>query len=289
MSSTKVEPVFDGDNHYYEAIDAFTRHLDPRHGDRTIRWIEVAKGRQYHLVGGKICRVVSNPTFDPITKAGAAHDFFHGNPRHQKFEDILLEREPIRPEYRDRDARIKVMDAQGLESCWLFPTLGVLYEEPLRHDPWAAVQVFRAFNRWLDEDWGFHYQDRIFAAPYIVMADVNEAIAELEWALDRGARVICIRPAAPTTVTGQLSPAAPMFDPFWARVNEAGITVVLHGCDTGYSTNGFAEQEHRGTAALSDEGKPTVKMFSAQRAVADFLSTLIFDKLFVRFSNLRFI
>ena len=23
-------PVFDADNHYYEALDAFTRHLDPR-------------------------------------------------------------------------------------------------------------------------------------------------------------------------------------------------------------------------------------------------------------------
>ncbi len=22
-------PVFDADNHYYEALDAFTRHLDP--------------------------------------------------------------------------------------------------------------------------------------------------------------------------------------------------------------------------------------------------------------------
>ena len=25
-------PVFDADNHYYEALDAFTRHLDPRSG-----------------------------------------------------------------------------------------------------------------------------------------------------------------------------------------------------------------------------------------------------------------
>jgi hypothetical protein len=30
MPHGKLEPVFDGDNHYYEAVDAFTRHLDPR-------------------------------------------------------------------------------------------------------------------------------------------------------------------------------------------------------------------------------------------------------------------
>ena len=31
-----------------------------------------------------------------------------------------------------------------------------------------------------------------------------------------------------------------MFDPFWARVNEAGITVVVHAGDAGLSSNGYA-------------------------------------------------
>jgi predicted TIM-barrel fold metal-dependent hydrolase len=289
MPHGKLEPVFDGDNHYYEAVDAFTRHLDPRTGDRTIRWVEVGKGRRYHLVGGKISRVISNPTFDPITPPGAAYDFFHGNGRKQKFEEILLEREPIRAEYRNRDARIKVMDAQGVECCWLFPTLGVLYEELLRHDPWAVIQTFRAFNRWVEDDWGCNYQNRIFTAPYISLADVDEAIVELEWALAKDARVICIRPAAPTTIAGQLSPAAPLFDPFWARVNESGVTVVLHASDSGYSTNGYTAQEHRGNATLGEDGKPSIKLLSAQRSISDFLATLIFDKLFDRFPNLRLI
>jgi predicted TIM-barrel fold metal-dependent hydrolase len=289
MPHGNLESVFDGDNHYYEALDAFTRHLDPRTGDRTIRWVEVGKGRRYHLVGGKISRVISNPTFDPITPPGAAYDFFHGNGRKQKFEEILLEREPIRAEYRNRDARIKVMDDQGVECCWLFPTLGVLYEELLRHDPWAVIQTFRAFNRWVEDDWGCNYQNRIFTAPYISLADVDEAIVELEWALAKDARVICIRPAAPTTIAGQLSPAAPLFDPFWARVNEAGVTVVLHASDSGYSTNGYTAQEHRGNATLGEDGKPSIKLLSAQRSISDFLATLVFDKLFDRFPNLRFI
>ena len=29
-------PVFDADNHYYEALDAFTRHLDPKLGSRIV-------------------------------------------------------------------------------------------------------------------------------------------------------------------------------------------------------------------------------------------------------------
>ncbi|MBW2403639.1 MAG: amidohydrolase, partial [Deltaproteobacteria bacterium] len=61
--------VFDADNHYYEALDAFTRHLDPKLGPRTVQWAEI-EGRRYHVVGGQVSRAVTNPTFDPIAKPG---------------------------------------------------------------------------------------------------------------------------------------------------------------------------------------------------------------------------
>ena len=95
-------PVFDADNHYYEALDAFTRHLDPRLGPRCVQWCDI-DGRKYQVVGGVVSRVVANPTFDPIAKAGAMHDYFRGNPDGRNPLEFLAEREPIRPEYRDRD------------------------------------------------------------------------------------------------------------------------------------------------------------------------------------------
>ena len=66
--------------------------------------------------------------------------------------------------------------------------------------------MFDAFNRWLDEDWGFAYEDRIFAAPYISLADVDGAVRELEWALDHGARVdrACARPRRRTAARAAL-------------------------------------------------------------------------------------
>ena len=159
-------PVFDADNHYYEALDAFTRHLDPKLGPRCVQWCEI-DGRKYHVVGGRVSQAVVNPTFDPIAKAGAMHDYFRGNPDGKQPLEFLREREPIPAEYRDRDARIAKLDEFGLEAVWLFPTLGMLYEELLSDDIDAVTQTFTAFNRWLDDDWGFAYQDRIFAAPYI--------------------------------------------------------------------------------------------------------------------------
>ena len=277
--------AFDADNHYYEALDAFTRHLDPTLGPRCVQWCEIG-GRRYQVVGGRVNRAVVNPTFDPISKAGAMHDFFRGNPDGKSPLEFLREREPIRPEYRDHDARLAVMDAQGLERVWMFPTLGVLYEEALKRDPEAVTLSFTAFNRWLDEDWGFNYQNRIFAAPYFSLCDPDWAVRELEWALGRDARVIVMRPAAPTTASGQVSPTDPMFDPFWARVAEAGITVVAHAGDSGYSSQGYVRDE-RFAATFGGGGRPSVRIFAIERAAYDFLITLVLDDLFGRFPNLR--
>ena len=281
----KMDPVFDADNHYYEALDAFTRHLDPALGPRVIQWAEI-DGRRYHVVGGRVCRAVTNPTFDPVSPAGALADYFRGNPSGRSPLDLLGRPEPIRPEYRDRDARLAVMDRQGLERIWLFPTLGLLYEELLTHDPAAIGFLFRAFNRWLAEDWGFAYRDRIFAAPYLSLADVDWAVAELEWALDAGARVVVLRPAAAFTAAGPRPPSHPMFDPFWARVDEAGVTVVAHAADSGVSTNGYAPEGFAATFRAASPG-PNVKVFAIERAIHDFLATLVFDRLFERFPNLR--
>jgi predicted TIM-barrel fold metal-dependent hydrolase len=277
-------PAFDCDNHYYEALDAFTRHLDPAMAPRCVQWCEI-DGRKYHVVGGKVSRAVTNATFDPIAKAGAMHDYFRGNPDGKSPLEFLREREPIRPEYRDPEARLLRMDEFGLEAIWLFPTLGVLYEELLKDDLPALTATFTAFNRWVEEDWGFAYEGRIFAAPYLTLADPDWAVGELEWALDRGARVIVMRPAAVFTEHGPRSPGDPMFDPFWARVAEAGITTVIHAGDSGYSSQGYADDKF--TAQFGGGWAPSVRMFAIERAALDFLLTLSLEKVYDRHPGLR--
>ena len=126
---------------------------------------------------------VVNPTFDPIAKAGAMSEYFRGNPSGRNPLDYLREREPIRSEYRDPETRIQVMDEQGLDKIWLYPTLGMIYEQLLKHDPEGVGIMFRAFNRWLEEDWTYNFEHRIFASPYISLADLDVAIEELERAL----------------------------------------------------------------------------------------------------------
>jgi predicted TIM-barrel fold metal-dependent hydrolase len=278
--------AFDADNHYYEALDAFTRYVDPKMQPRCVQWCEM-HGRRYHVVGGRVSHAVVNPTFDPIARAGAMHDYFRGNPDGKQPWEFLVEREPIPAEYRDRDARVARLDEFGLEAVWLFPTLGMLYEELLKDDIEAVTTLFTAFNRWLDDDWSCNHRDRVFAAPYVTLADIDWAISELEWAIDRDARCVVMRPAAPHTAHGRRAVSDPVFDPFWARVNEAGITVVVHAGDSGYSSNGYALDGFAAGFSGAGSWRPNVKTFHIERAAYDFLITLVFDKLFERFPNVR--
>src|SRR3954470_3360333 len=101
--------AFDADNHYYEALDAFTRHVPASMQQRCVQWCEI-NGRKYHVVGGIVSHAVVNPTFDPIAKAGAMHDYFRGNPKKLQPYEFLRERESTPAAYRDRDARIATLD-----------------------------------------------------------------------------------------------------------------------------------------------------------------------------------
>ncbi len=277
--------VIDADNHYYEALDAFTRHLDPQHGERVIQWCTV-NGRSYHVVGGRVNHAVVNPTFNPVSPPGAMADYFRGNPDGRNPLEFLKEREQIRPAYRDRDARLAAMDAQGVEQIWLYPTLGMLYEQELKDDPGAVSLMFQAFNRWIEEDWGYGYADRIWAAPYISLAEIDVAVAELERALSLGARSVVMRAAAPTTRDGQLPASDEAFDPFWARLQEADIPVVVHAGDAGpTATAGYSGGAF--STSFKSAMRPKITTLTMERSIHDFLASMMFDQLFDRFPRLR--
>ena len=107
---------FDCDNHYYEALDAFTRHVPREWQKRCVQWCEI-DGRKYHIVGGEVSKAVSNPTWDPIAKPGALRDYFRGNPTGRSPLEMLKDREPLPGEYMDRDLRIEKIKEQGLQGA----------------------------------------------------------------------------------------------------------------------------------------------------------------------------
>src|SRR3546814_3634318 len=141
-------------------------------------------GRRRLLVGGTVNSYIANPTFDPVAKPGSLFDWYRGNPKQQQITEAFGELEPLRPEYQDREVRLKVMEEQGLAGMLLFPTQGVGVEHALRDDPEACHSVMPGFNRWLDEDWGYRFEDKMYAVPYIPLLDPVAAAEEIGRAHD---------------------------------------------------------------------------------------------------------
>lgn len=286
--------IFDGDNHYYEAEDAFTRYIDPAMAKRCMQWAQV-DGKRRLLVGGRINRFIPNPTFDPIARPGSLEDYFRG--RNQSGADLAAmfgDLEPLDryPAYRDRDARVALLDEQGLEAALLFPTLGVGMQEALRRDVPALHAAFTAFNRWLDDDWGFDRGDgRLYAAPMITFAVPDRAAAEVARVLEAGARILVAVPGpVPDGEGGYLSPGHPTFDPVWGLIAEAGVPLALHAGLTGvarYGTFWRAGGEHGGGGfeGFRHAAFPLVAL--QDRGISDTLAALVCHGVLTRFPSLR--
>jgi predicted TIM-barrel fold metal-dependent hydrolase len=286
---------FDADNHYYEAEDAFIRHIDPKMQKRCMQWAEV-DGKKRLLVAGKINKFIPNPTFDPIAKPGSLEDYFRGkNDGGLDMKTMFGDLDPIdsHPAYRDRAARVQLLDEQGMDGALLFPTLGVGMQEALKHDVPALHAAFRAFNDWLDEDWGFDRGDgRLYAAPMITLADPDAAAEEVDRVLAKGARILVTIPGPVPAGDGYVSPGHPKLDPVWARIAEAGVPMAFHAGLSGVNAYGkvwrVSEPGRGGGGGFSAFQHSVFPMVAfADRSISDTFAALICHGVFERFPTLR--
>lgn len=280
-------PMVDADQHFYETDDCFTRHL-PR------RFVE--EGRAVHIVrrddkpqgrvfigDQKVSFFGANPC-DATGRPGALLEYFStgGQTGKALFHGGLVSADDI-PETRFRKARLDWLDAEGVEAAVMLPTLAVGVEYELSRDPEALHAGLSAFNRWLEDDWGYGTDGRIFGVPLLSLIDLDWTLAELERIIARGARIVHLRPGP---VAGRRSPADPVHDPFWARCQEAGVAVAFHLGNSGevhYYASLWGENpktpQHRFT--------PFQRVTSfGERAIHDTMLALVTHNLFGRFPRL---
>jgi predicted TIM-barrel fold metal-dependent hydrolase len=281
-------PVFDADNHMYEKTDAFTKFL-PREYQGVIKYVEV-NGRTKVAIKNVISEYIPNPTFNVVARPGAQEEYFKiGNPEGKSRRELIGE--PIRsPEaFFSPEPRLALMDELGVDRALMWPTLASLLEERLRTDPRATHAVIHALNQWMHEHWSFNYENRIFASPVITLPIVSEAIKELEWVVERGAKIVLIRPAPVPGFEGHRSFALPEFDPFWEKVVEADVAVGMHASDDGQMRymnlwQGGGDNEYlpfaRGNAF-------SAILHSQSRGIFDCVASLIGHGLLTRFPDLR--
>jgi predicted TIM-barrel fold metal-dependent hydrolase len=275
----------DADNHYYEAVDACTRHLPEEFARRGVRVVQEGK-RTLVLHADRVSYFIPNPTFDPIIVAGCLDQMFRGQVPEGVDPRVLQQVEPLKAEYRSRDARLAVMDEQGLDRVLMFPTLGCGVEHGLRHDVDATMATLHAFNQWLEEDWGFDHEGRIVGVPMLSLADPRAAVAEIDWLADRGARIVHVRPAPVPGVQGGRSFGAAEFDPVWARLVEADLPVAFHLGDSGYTAVAamWGGLDHFEPFRAPD---PLDRLLVSDRAIHDTIGSLVCHGVFTRFPGLR--
>lgn len=290
--------TFDADNHLYETPDAMTRHL-PKEYSGLVRYVEV-DGRTKLALNNRITDYIPNPTFAKVAvPGGAGFDVTKGgrgfgearNKGGNAFGKLLSMPSPRA--FFDPEPRRELMMEMGIDRTLLWPTLASAVEERLADNPDAACAVIHALNAWMHEHWTYVYDDAIYATPLITLAVLEQALAELEYIAERGARIFLIRVAPVPTWKGRRSFALPEFDPFWERVQELGLVVGMHSGDPGYhrylneweglgdsemSISRHARHINPGFSSLSSEKDPLV----------DALASIIGHGLTARFPDLRF-
>lgn len=279
-------PVYDGDQHLYESADAFTRYLPERY-KQDFYFVDKG-GRDKVVIDGMLSEFIPNPTFAVVARPGAAEAWFRGNnPEGMTRKEV--QGKPIRPpeSWRTGAGRIAEIEAQGLHGALVFPTLASVIEERIGPRGDVTAALFHSLNQWIVDEWQFAREDRLFAVPFISLTDVAKAVEELEFVLKHGARVVNIRPAPVPDIRGSRSFGFEEYDPFWARVAEAGIFVSLHGSDSGYDriagwwSGGHGEYR----PFQADTFRATVDMIG--RAISDSLSALICHGVFDRHPGLK--
>ncbi|MDT5147139.1 MAG: hypothetical protein QOC58_1784, partial [Mycobacterium sp.] len=269
-------------------LDAFTRHLDKRFRRRGVQMYSDGRHIQA-IIGDRVNRFIPNPTFDPIIVPGCLDLLFRGEiPDGVEPASLMqVEKLEMRPEYQNRDARVAVLDSQGIETGIMFPTFGCGVEEALKDDVDATMASLHAFNLWLDEDWGFDRDDhRILAAPMISLTDPQQAVQEVDFVLGRGARLVHVRPAPVPGVPKNRSLGNPSHDPVWARLAEANVPVAFHLGDSGYlKIAGMWGGKDTFEAFAAPD--PLDKILVDDRAIHDTMASLIVHGVFDRHPMLR--
>jgi predicted TIM-barrel fold metal-dependent hydrolase len=282
MFETKLPyPVFDADNHFYDAPDAISRHLEAKFVDAG----QVAF--DYQPDKSAKHRQQLQEEFGIELGVPGSHTY-KANPLRiedpEEREKVVNSFRLMSPAFQNRENRLDVMDVQGLEAAIMFPSgVGVSVGNQLLDDAEANAANVRAYNRWVEDDWGFAYKNRIFTVANVPIANIDVMVAELERVLDAGARTILLPPGP---LNGR-SPGDPYYDPFWARVQESGACPVVH--------LGYTQYQRAGADFGYDpdmhyfDGLDAFQWFSywGDRPIMETVASMVFHNLFTRFPRLK--
>jgi hypothetical protein len=125
--------LIDADGHYYEPDDCFSRHIESRYKDATVRVERSGDDGLGRVYVGDRRTFMSVMPGDYASAPGALAGLFMG-----EVADGFTHREVINardhPAFTDHDARVALLDDQGVEATLMLPTLAVAVEQDMVDD-----------------------------------------------------------------------------------------------------------------------------------------------------------
>jgi uncharacterized protein len=207
-----MERIIDADGHIVEPARVWDEYTESEYRDRVIQvrrnrdgidefWIDVQRRRG---VGGSVAASMIPGGFLSPERA-----------RNASWDDIL-------PGSWDPSERLNVMDAEGIDTAFLYPSLWLVYGD--FQDPKVAVAACRAYNNWM-ADFCRVSPQRLFGVAPMPLQDVEEAVREMRRVVKQlNFRAVMLRPN-PFNHRRLNDPA---YEPFWRETQELGIPVALH-------------------------------------------------------------
>jgi len=259
--------IIDADSHFLEPLDLWERYIEPRYRPRCLRFVRRPDKNRYMILVEENTRA----RFNVEDFLGVVAGFG------QKEQGVGLGAfdlsEVFSPTLEDMGKRLQFLDQEGIESQFLYPSLGLLLDG-IVEDPELAAAHCRAYNTWAVEVCA-GYRERLFPVGHISLRHPPQAVRELERLAKEGVRAVFVG-AMP--VSGK-SFGHPDFDTVWAAAQglnlAVGIHLVVHPY---YLGNEWYKEPNPGF------------MFVSMNVIQDprmALTTMVYGGVFERFPRLR--
>jgi predicted TIM-barrel fold metal-dependent hydrolase len=272
--------VFDADNHFYEPPGILEPYLEQRFHDRVAVDYTPDKAVQHNA---RIRAEQEHQRVNAVPGSALGKGNVFRDRSAQERERIVEEFRALQGSYQNRERRLEVMDAQGIEAAIMFPTgVGVGIWSNNWDDPAANIANVRAYNRWVDDTWGLDFEGRIISPATVGLLDLDAGLAEVDRCIAAGARTLLLPPGP----LYNRAPGDPHYDGLWARLDESGVRPLIH--------LGYTKYQVAGKYYGYDPDQHYFDGFDAfqwlnywgDRPIMETISSLIFDNLFTRFPNL---
>jgi uncharacterized protein len=262
--------IIDADSHFMEPLALWERYIEPQFRSRCLRFERDANGAHVMVINeNKRIDGVGEFSMEDMLGVGVGY----GQKEEGKGLGTFDYATAFNSTLEDMDARVRFLDQEGIESQFIYPTLGLMWEGQVT-DPELAAAHCRAYNTWALEICSTH-RDRLFPVGHLTLRHPTATVQELHRLAKAGVRTVFVG-ALP--VEGK-SFGSPDFDPVWATAQDldmaVGIHLVVHRNYTGHD---WYQDRRPGFMYLSMNAIQDPRMA---------LTTMVYDGVFERFPRLR--